>query len=155
MIVFNHLRSQMHQLLWGGTTIDWGDVQPEDNPGIVLTNSSHPSIDIYDNAMMTLALKDYAALLELAGDSEAAANWTAVAKVRIITICESLIKNFVLSSLFYFFVSLYAPSRWLKCYERIKPFVLALTELLWGGGLFFLSFIVCLFVCLFINGLCG
>ena len=71
--------SQSHGLLFGGTTIDCtcaqkavgrsglrvlvsqscsfdfalgGDVQPETNPGCTFDNTSHPAVDIYDNAMM-------------------------------------------------------------------------------------------------------
>ena len=69
--------SQTHGLLFGGTTIDCtcaqkpslglrvlvspsrsfafalgGDVQPETNPGCTFDNTSHPAVDIYDNAMM-------------------------------------------------------------------------------------------------------
>jgi hypothetical protein len=43
-------------LVWGGTRADWGDIQPEDPLGTSLTPESHPSISIYDNAMLSLAL---------------------------------------------------------------------------------------------------
>jgi hypothetical protein len=45
-------------LVWGGTRADWGDVQPEDVPGVDLSDASHPSVSIYDNAMLSLALGD-------------------------------------------------------------------------------------------------
>ncbi|WP_256002117.1 hypothetical protein [Pedobacter deserti] len=54
-----------HGLLWGATTVDWGDVQPEHNWGVVLDSSSHRSIDIYDNAMFLIALRDYLEFAEL------------------------------------------------------------------------------------------
>jgi hypothetical protein len=50
--------SAQYGLVWGGTRADWGDVQPEDVPGTNFSAASHPSISIYDNAMLTLALVD-------------------------------------------------------------------------------------------------
>lgn len=62
-----------HGLVWGGTTIDWGDVQPESPRGVVLDASSHRSLSIYDNAMLVIALNDY---LDLLGeDARARAHW--------------------------------------------------------------------------------
>ncbi|GGG83872.1 hypothetical protein GCM10007415_16230 [Parapedobacter pyrenivorans] len=49
-------------LLWGATTADWGDVQPEHPWGVYLTDSTHYAIDIYDNAMFLIALDN---LMEL------------------------------------------------------------------------------------------
>lgn len=54
-------------LLWGATTVDWGDVQPEHEWGVVLDESSHKAIDIYDNAMFVTALKNYTELVGPAG----------------------------------------------------------------------------------------
>lgn len=45
-------------LVWGATTADWGDVQPEHAWGVVLDDSSHLAIDIYDNAMLMIAIND-------------------------------------------------------------------------------------------------
>jgi glycogen debranching enzyme len=45
-----------HGLIWGATTADWGDVQPEHPLGVTLDKSSHRAIDIYDNAMLLVAL---------------------------------------------------------------------------------------------------
>jgi hypothetical protein len=65
-----------HGLVWGGTTIDWGDVQPEGPRGVVLDASSHRAISIYDNAMLVIALNDY---LQLLGESSTeASHWRAV-----------------------------------------------------------------------------
>ncbi|MCC7374998.1 MAG: hypothetical protein IT581_10095 [Verrucomicrobiales bacterium] len=50
------------QLLWGATTVDWGDVQPEHEWGVELDEHSHRSIDIYDNAMWIVALDELASL---------------------------------------------------------------------------------------------
>jgi hypothetical protein len=54
--VYANRLSAPHGLIWGGTRADWGDIQPEDLPGTSLSEASHPSISIYDNAMMGLAL---------------------------------------------------------------------------------------------------
>lgn len=43
-------------LIWGATTTDWGDVQPEHDWGVFLTDDTHYAIDIYDNAMFLIAL---------------------------------------------------------------------------------------------------
>lgn len=44
-------------LLWGATTMDWGDVQPEHEWGVELDDASHRAVDIYDNAMFLVALR--------------------------------------------------------------------------------------------------
>ena len=62
-----------HGLVWGGTTLDWGDVQPESPHGTVLDSSSHRAISIYANAMLLIAINDY---LELLGDhAREAVHW--------------------------------------------------------------------------------
>ncbi len=50
-------------LIYGGTTIDWGDVQPEDYYGVVINENTHYSIDIYDNAMLVIAIKNFVELV--------------------------------------------------------------------------------------------
>lgn len=60
-------------LLWGATTADWGDVQPEHPWGVYLTDSTHYAIDIYDNAMFLIALDN---LMELLPETEA--KWTSI-----------------------------------------------------------------------------
>lgn len=60
-------------LLWGATTADWGDVQPEHPWGVALDENSHLCIDIYDQAMFLIAIDNF---LELAGeDSRNHAFW--------------------------------------------------------------------------------
>ncbi|HZW65473.1 MAG TPA: amylo-alpha-1,6-glucosidase [Hanamia sp.] len=57
--LMNKRYSPKYGLIYGATTIDWGDVQPETNWGVVLDSSSHLAIDIYDNAMLMIALNNY------------------------------------------------------------------------------------------------
>lgn len=45
-------------LIYGAMTADWGDVQPNDDFGCDMNNLSVPAIDVYDNAMLIIAL-DY------------------------------------------------------------------------------------------------
>lgn len=52
-------------LIWGATTVDWGDVQPEHSWGVVLDSNSHRTIDIYDNAMFIIAINDFLNMAEL------------------------------------------------------------------------------------------
>ena len=71
--VLNERFDPGHGLVWGGTTIDWGDVQPEGPRGTVLDSGSHRALSIYDNAMLVIAMNDY---LQLLGDSAPeAAHW--------------------------------------------------------------------------------
>jgi hypothetical protein len=51
-----------HGLVWGATTLDWGDVQPESPQGVRLDDHSHRALSIYDNAMFLIAIHDYVAM---------------------------------------------------------------------------------------------
>jgi glycogen debranching enzyme len=65
-----------HGLVWGATRADWGDVQPEDAPGVLLDDKSHRALCIYDNAMLVIALNDY---LQLIGEhTQQGRDWTAI-----------------------------------------------------------------------------
>lgn len=64
--------SPKYGLIYGATTVDWGDVQPETPWGVVMDSSSHPAIDIYDNAMLVIALNNFIELFP--GNSQ----WTRV-----------------------------------------------------------------------------
>ncbi len=68
--------SKEHGLLWGATTADWGDVQPEHSWGVVLDDNSHLAIDIYDNAMFLIALDNYLSLVR--DDAVATTRWRRV-----------------------------------------------------------------------------
>jgi hypothetical protein len=65
--------SERFGLIWGATTADWGDVQPEDAWGVSLSKDTHRAIDIYDNAMLIIAMRDYAELIGV--ESSEGAYW--------------------------------------------------------------------------------
>lgn len=67
MFLYTQRYASKYGLVFGGTRADWGDVQPEDTPGTVLNAASHPSLSIYDNAMLTLALINLQTLEGVAG----------------------------------------------------------------------------------------
>jgi len=65
--LMNKRFDEKHGLIWGATTADWGDVQPEHDWGVFLTKDSHLAIDIYDNAMFIIAMKN---LMEMAPETK-------------------------------------------------------------------------------------
>ena len=62
--LLDHRFSHQHGLIWGATTVDWGDVQPEHSWGVELDESSHMALDVYDNAMFIIAIKNYLELVQ-------------------------------------------------------------------------------------------
>lgn len=62
-------------LITGATTIDWGDVQPEHEWGVVIDENTHHAIDIYDNAMYVIALDNF---IELCSDRQKSAYWSTI-----------------------------------------------------------------------------
>src|SRR5690554_6812489 len=69
--------NEQYGLLWGATTVDWGDVQPEHSWGVELDSLSHPAIDVYDNAMFVIAIRHYISLID---DKAEKTYWSDVAK---------------------------------------------------------------------------
>ena len=63
-------------LLWGATTTDWGDVQPEHSWGVEIDKDTHRSVDIYDNAMFLLAIQNLLALMP--EDAPQRQRWTKI-----------------------------------------------------------------------------
>lgn len=61
--LMNNRYNEKYGLLWGATTADWGDVQPEHDWGVYFTDDTHYAIDIYDNAMFLIALDNLIELL--------------------------------------------------------------------------------------------
>lgn len=68
----NNRFSEEYGLIWGATTADWGDVQPNHPWGVKFDESTVPAIDIYDNAMFLIALDNF---LDLHHDPEVMAIW--------------------------------------------------------------------------------
>lgn len=64
--------NETYGLLYGATTADWGDVQPNDDFGCDMNDLSTLAIDVYDNAMFLIAL-DY--LQEMTTDNDKLAKW--------------------------------------------------------------------------------
>jgi len=62
--------SQKYQLLTGATTQDWGDVQIEGGAVVDVDANTHWAIDIYDNAMFVIALKDMAGFYQNPADRQ-------------------------------------------------------------------------------------
>ncbi|WP_203256912.1 amylo-alpha-1,6-glucosidase [Hyunsoonleella ulvae] len=60
--LLNHRWSDKHGLIWGATTADWGDVQHCHPWGVYITEDTKYAIDIYDNAMMLVALDNMMAI---------------------------------------------------------------------------------------------
>ncbi|MFY0626772.1 MAG: hypothetical protein JXR07_10765 [Reichenbachiella sp.] len=56
--LMNHRYNEKYGLIWGATTADWGDVQPEHQWGVFITDDTHFALDIYDNAMFLIALEN-------------------------------------------------------------------------------------------------
>ena len=73
--LIKHRYNNEYGLLWGATPADWGDVQPVHPWGVKLDDLSIPSIDIYDNAMMLIAIDNY---IDLCNDGETKERWNEV-----------------------------------------------------------------------------
>ena len=73
--LMKHKFNEKNGLLWGGTTTDWGDVQPYHKWGVKYDEYGIPAIDIYDNAMFLIALDNFCTLTS---DKESWAKWRAV-----------------------------------------------------------------------------
>jgi len=61
--LMNNRYSKTYGLIWGATTADWGDVQPEHGWGVDIDKNTHKAIDIYDNAMLIIALDNLTEML--------------------------------------------------------------------------------------------
>ena len=68
--LLNERFSEKYGLIIGATTFDWGDVQVEGGAVVDVDSLTHWSIDIYDNAMFAIALKDMQNLAKSAKDKE-------------------------------------------------------------------------------------
>jgi hypothetical protein len=70
-----HRFSETHGLVWGATTADWGDVQPEHEWGVELDADSHRAIDVYDNALLIVALNEFLKVAAKDDNTAAAKLW--------------------------------------------------------------------------------
>lgn len=61
--LMKHRFDETYGLIWGATTADWGDVQPEHDWGVYFTDDTHYAIDIYDNAMFLIAINNFLELV--------------------------------------------------------------------------------------------
>ncbi len=61
--LLNHRWSDPYGLIYGATTADWGDVQHSHPWGVYITDDTKFCLDIYDNAMLIIALNNIMELL--------------------------------------------------------------------------------------------
>lgn len=78
--LMNHRWSEKYGLIYGATTADWGDVQHSHPWGVFITEDTKYCVDIYDNAMMIIALEN---MMELIPETKA--KWQ--------TVRDSMAKN--------------------------------------------------------------
>jgi hypothetical protein len=70
--LLNERFSEKYELITGATTFDWGDVQVEGGTVVDIDELTHMSIDIYDNAMLLIALKN---MQEFANNKKEKKKW--------------------------------------------------------------------------------
>lgn len=70
--LLNERYDKKYGLLWGATTADWGDVQPEHPWGVELDEHSHLCLDIYDNAFFIIAINHF---IELTDNGNTKKRW--------------------------------------------------------------------------------
>ncbi|PWK78337.1 hypothetical protein LX99_02179 [Mucilaginibacter oryzae] len=75
--IVNERWSARYGLVKGATTIDWGDVQPENGWGVNINKKTKWAIDVYDNAMFAKAVYDFIAMMP--GNYKPFRNWSALA----------------------------------------------------------------------------
>jgi hypothetical protein len=61
--LLDHRWSEKYGLIYGATTADWGDVQHTHPWGVYITENTAYCVDIYDNAMMLIALDNMMELI--------------------------------------------------------------------------------------------
>ncbi|WP_299582134.1 hypothetical protein [uncultured Sunxiuqinia sp.] len=78
--LLNERWSDQYGLIYGATTADWGDVQHSHPWGVYITDDTKFCLDIYDNAMLVIALNN---LMELVPET----------KTKWEPICDGIAKN--------------------------------------------------------------
>lgn len=71
--LLNEKLDKKYGLIVGATTADWGDVQPEHIWGVEIDENTHFSIDIYDNAMLVIAIDNF---IEITTNNKYKIKWT-------------------------------------------------------------------------------
>lgn len=79
--VFEHRYDENSGLVVGAYTADWGDVQFEDSPGTDITERTHWTCDIYDNALMYRACNELSDMHAALGDKKRALFWKEKARI--------------------------------------------------------------------------
>src|SRR4051812_13576498 len=79
--------SNKYNLLTGATTQDWGDVQIEGGAVVDIDSLTHWSVDVYDNAMLIIALKD---MVEYSNNAADKNKWNALKELTAINTKEYL-----------------------------------------------------------------
>ena len=69
--------SSKYGLIYGAMTADWGDVQQGDGFACDMNEKSTPAIDVYDNAMLIIALRD---LEKVVSDKQYTKRWSKLRK---------------------------------------------------------------------------
>ncbi|RGR93822.1 hypothetical protein DWY20_11140 [Phocaeicola coprocola] len=85
--LMNEKFNKQYGLITGATTADWGDVQPEHPWGVAIDENTHYTIDIYDNAMLVLAIDNFK---EVAVNKAYGEKWESVKKQLITNIRKHL-----------------------------------------------------------------
>ena len=86
--LLQHRFSEKYGLIYGATTIDWGDIAPEDPIGAVFNDESHRAIDVYDNAMFLIAIDDFLSFVP--HDAVKVQKWRAVEQLIRVNIRKHL-----------------------------------------------------------------
>ena len=73
--LMNERYNEKYGLIYGATTVDWGDVQPDHDWGVDIDENTHFAIDVYDNAMFLIALDNFIELVP-----EKADKWKSIRK---------------------------------------------------------------------------
>ena len=73
--LLNERYSEKYGLITGATTFDWGDVQVEGGAMVDVDENTHWSIDVYDNAMLLIALKN---MEDFAENAEEKRRWASL-----------------------------------------------------------------------------
>ena len=70
--------SEKYGLVIGATTVDWGDMQAQNGWGVAINDQTKWAIDIYDNAMLLMAINDFISLMP--DGYHSVINWEKTAK---------------------------------------------------------------------------